>query len=175
MRDSNGIRAKETPVAYYLFIDRTSKAFYNYSSFSDTATILDRYSQGDTAEIKGLGGWSFYKSHNLDIVGSPQQLSDTLVKGITYRRLGLNLKAQFGQSTVIGYLRCDKKGTMFQFDKDFGEKVGCPLVRIDYFPFPNAPTGTSDELLFIRDSLTKEELKVFDAWKKNMNKYPIKK
>jgi hypothetical protein len=53
--------------------------------------------------------------------------------------------------------------------------MGCPLVRLDNFPSSDPSSGSSDEIVFIRDSLTKEERKVFDAWEKNLKKYPANK
>ena len=173
--DSDGVITRETPVAYYLFMDRKSKTFYNYSSFSDTARILDKYTQADTAEIRGLGGWSFYKKRDLKITDSLQPLSDTTINNIIHKRFKFKLKTSNNESLVIIYLRCDKKGTVLLFDKTLSEKLGCPIVRLDYLPTPQNPSPVSSEIVFLRDSLSKEELKVFDAWEKNIKKYPVDK
>ena len=173
--DSNGFRTRQTPVAYYLFIDRKSKAFYNYSSFSDTAAILDKYIQEDTVEIKGLGGWSFYRSRNLNITDSLRRLSDTTINNIVYGRVQLILKSSNRLLTPIAYLRCDKKGTTFLFDKNLSEKLGCPIVRLHNLPTSKNPKPVSTEIVFVRDSLSKAELKVFHAWEKNLKKYPVNK
>ena len=171
---SEGI-TKEVNVAYYLFIDTKSKVFYNYSSFSDTAKILNKYSQADTMEIPGLGGWRFYASHDLNAIESPRFLADTTINYIVYKRVQLIVKGKNTLTTVIGYLRCDKKGTMFQIDKNFSKKMGCPMVRVDYLASPQDPLSVSTEIVFINDSLSKAELKVFEAWEKNMKKYPVSK
>lgn len=173
--DSNGVFRREKPVAYYLIIDRRSKSFYNYSSFSDTARILDKYTQADTAEIRGLGGWSFYKDHNMSIVDSPQILPDTIINSIIYNKYQVFLKVSNNLRPVVIYLRCDKKGTIFLFDKKLSEKLGCPIVRIDYLPTPQNPNPVSSEIVFLRDSLNQEELKVFDVWEKNIKKFPVNK
>jgi hypothetical protein len=171
--DSNGVLIREKPVAYYLFIDRGSKSFYNYSSFSDTARILDKYTQADTAEIRGLGGWSFYKDHDMNIVDSMLFLPDTIINNIAYKRNQVFFKASNKLRPGIIYLRCDKKGTKFIFDKKLSEKLGCPILRIDYLPTFENPSPVSSEILFIRDSLTVAEIKVFNAWEKNIKKYPV--
>jgi len=90
--DTNGVTTRKTPVAYYLFIDRDSKVCYHYSSFSDTAKIIDKYELPDTAEIKGAGGWSFYKNNDLDIVDSLRTLTDTFIN-----RSDMNRKIQTGR------------------------------------------------------------------------------
>jgi len=172
--DSDGVITLETPIAYYLFIDRDTKAFYNYSSFSDTARILDKYTQADTAEIKGLGGWSFYREHKLN-VDSLKFLSDTTLDNIVYRRVQILLNVNDILRPTLIYLRCDKKGTVFLFDKNLSEKLDCPIVRIDYLPTSKNPSPVSSEIVFIKDSLTKEEQRVFEAWEKNMKKYPVGK
>ena len=175
MRDSNGIRTKKTPVAYYLLIDRNSKTFYNYSSFSDTAAILDKYTQADTAEIKGLGGWNFYRNYNWDIADPLQFLSDTTIVNIVFRRVQLVLRSSNHLLRTTAYLRCDKKGTVFSFNKELSKKLGCPIVRMDDLPSPKNPIPTSSEIVFLKDTLSKEELKIFNAWEKNTKKYPINK
>lgn len=171
--DTLGITTKKVNTAYYLFMDRKTKSFYNYSSFNDTAKILDKYSQADTAEIRGLGGWSFYKDHDLNIAGTPEVIPDTVIDGITYKRVRFNIRAKDSLSPVIGYMRCDKKGTMFQMDNNLSRKLGCPLVRTDFLASPENPIANSAEIVFLRDSLTKEEQKVFDAWKKNAKQNPV--
>ncbi|HET9433559.1 MAG TPA: hypothetical protein VFO37_07365, partial [Chitinophagaceae bacterium] len=59
-------------------------------------------------------------------------------------------------------------------DENLAKKLGCPVVRIDHLPSPEYPMPISSEIHFLRDSLTKEEIKIFEAWKKNMKKNPIK-
>src|SRR5687768_8235518 len=69
IRDTNRVTTRKTPIAYYLFMDRKSRSFYHYSSFTDTATIIDKYILHDTAAIRGLGGWSFYKNWDINVAG----------------------------------------------------------------------------------------------------------
>lgn len=173
--DSLGVFTREILVAYYLFMDRGSKSFYNYSSFTDTATILDKYTQSDTAVLRGRGGWAFYKNHDMGIVGSMQSLPDTTINSFVHKRYQVILKASGNLRPSVFYLRCDKKGTVFQFDKVLSEKLGCPIIRIDFLPSPRNPTPVSSEIVFLRDSLSKEELKVIRAWEKNLKKYPVNK
>src|SRR6187401_1270730 len=84
--DTNGTITRKTPVAYYLFIDRHSKSFYHYSSLSDTAKIIDKYTLADTAMLRGLGGWAFYKTLSTEIAGTLKTLTDTVIEKIVYKR-----------------------------------------------------------------------------------------
>jgi hypothetical protein len=174
-RDTNGVTTRKTPIAYYLFMDRNSKSFYHYSSFSDTARILDKYILPDTAVMRGVGGWSFYRNWDLEIAGSLKTLDDTVINKIAYRRVRLPIMSNGFLVTITAFQRCDRIGSVFQFDKNLGNKLGCPVTRVDYLPSSEDPTPISSELNFLRDSLSKEELKVFAAWEKNIKKYPINK
>jgi hypothetical protein len=112
---------RETPLAYYLLMDRSTKMFYHYSSFSDTARLLDQYKLEDSSELKGAGGWAFYKGINTEIVGPRTYLRDTIIDGISYKRIHFNVKEGNYISPTVYYLRCDKKGSLFKFNKRLSE------------------------------------------------------
>ncbi len=173
--DSNGITTHKTPLAYYLFMDRKSKAFYQYSSFSDTARIIDKYIQSDTDSMRGLGGWPFYRNWDIKVTGPIKTLTDTIINYITFRRAKIPIESNGFLVTIIAYARCDRRGSVFQYDKNLGNKIGCPVTKMEYLPSSVDPTPISSEIHFLRDNLTKEELKVFEAWKKNIKKNPIHK
>jgi len=172
--DSNGYK-KKTPVAYYLFIDRKTRNFYHYLSFSDTASILDKYTLSDDSVMRGLGGWPFYKDVTFDTVGQRQYLNDTVINGNTYKRILFDVKEDNKILPTVRYLRCDKTGTLFSFNNSLRDKLGCPIVRIDYLPTTDNQRPNSSEIVFVRDKLSNEELKVFEAWEKNEKKYPVTK
>lgn len=173
-RDTNGTTRK-TSVAYYLFIDRNSRSFYHYSSLSDTAKIIDRYILPDTAMMRGLGGWAFYRNSDMTITGDLKKLNDTLINDIVYKRNYIPVNSNNFLVDIIAYERCDIIDTVFVLDKSLSNKLGCPVTRIDYLPSSIDPTPISSEINFLRDSLTQKELKVFDAWEKNIKKYPANK
>jgi len=64
---------------------------------------------------------------------------------------------------------------MFQLQRGLGNKLGCPVTRIDYLPSPVDPVPISSEIHFLRNNLSEKENKVFKAWERNMKKYPITK
>jgi hypothetical protein len=174
-RDTNGVTTRKTPIAYYLFMDRKSKSFYHYSSFSDTARIIDKYILPDTAVMRGVGGWPFYRNWDINITDSIKTLTDTVINKIAYRRAQFPIISNGFLTTIVAYQRCDRIGSVFQFDKNLGNKLGCPVTRIDYLPSSVDPTPISSEINFLRDTLTKTELKVFDAWERNARNKPVKK
>ena len=166
---------KETVIERYTFIDLSKKAFYDYASFSDTARILEKYTQSDSIGI--AGGWNFYYPVNFIITEQPESLSDTIIDKIPYKRFKFinSLKQSNFRGRHIAYVRCDKKGSLFQFAKTLGDKIGCPIVRIDWSDEPFSNYKDSMEIVFLSDSLTHTEQKIFNAWERNEKKYPVSK
>lgn len=173
-RDTNGHETRLVKTEYYTFIDMPSKTFYDYDVFSDTAKLIKKYIQNDSTPV--FGGWNFYVAHKWPRTESPSPLSDTVINNITYKRLRLvneihKNNGKFDQ-IFIAYLCCDKKNTMFMFDKDLSKKMGCPIVRVDELSSETQSNQRSSQIEFIRNKLTSEELKVINAWgikaKKNL-------
>lgn len=168
--DTAGNESTETVVMHYAFIYPASKSFYYYKNFSDTAAIIKKYAGIDSFITDG--GWNFYTKRNIEYTGFPDIINDTVINQVNYKRVKFNTQKEDNDYVSIGYFRCDKKRVIFKFDSDYSEKLGCPLVRIDDLPVEKG-NPTRSELSFISDTLTKEELKVFDAWERNAKKYPV--
>jgi hypothetical protein len=171
--DTLGQTTTKKRFEYYLFIDRESKTFFHYSSFSDTARILDSYIQADTAILRGKGGWQFYGEDNIQY-SDLSYLSDTLIDKVNYKRVKFTELSNGKKINVIGYLRCDRKGTMFQIGKNITNLAGCPMVKYEQIPSNEILNLTSSEIVFERDSLTEKEVQIFKAWKRNEAKFPLK-
>lgn len=174
-RDTTGTITRITPIAYYLFMDRNSKSFYHYSTFNDTARIIDKYKLPDTAVMKGVGGWPFYRNMELELVSPINPLADTVINKVIYGRAQFQIKTNGFLVTAVSYQRCDRKGSVFQFDKNLGKKLGCPITRIDFLPSLENPMPISSTIDFIKDNLTNDERKIFNSWEKNIKKYPAYK
>jgi uncharacterized protein YlzI (FlbEa/FlbD family) len=112
----NGITSVKTPIAYYVFFDRTTKAFYHYSSFSDTAQLLMSYTQSDSVDIKGIGGWPFYLNRKIHFVEPINALKDTTINNVLYKRIRYIENGDNIHGTIIAYFRCDKKGSLLQLN-----------------------------------------------------------
>lgn len=162
----------DTPVAYYVFIDLPTRAFYHYSSFSDTATLIESYVQDDSLQIRGIGGWPFYRTIDLNIVGKPAPMKDTIMEGVRFNRMKFTQRNSGAPAELVGYFRCDRKGTFFQFHQNVGRQIGCPMVRTDFLPHSGNYFPASSEIIFVHDKLSHQEQKVFEAWKRNARTKP---
>lgn len=172
--DSNGQKHREVYTYQYVFIDVPTRSFV-YRTFTDTAQILVKFTRPDSVRITGsVLLWPFYAPNDLPLTQAPQKLTDTVMNGITYQRYRLINRADAQTPESIGYGRCDKKGTMFQFDKRLSAQMGCPLVRIDYLPTAAAMHPVSLAIEFRSEKLTQEEIKVFEAWERNAKNNPVK-
>lgn len=153
----------------YIFIDLRKDYYYKYKSFSDTTAMIDAVYKYDS--IKWGIPWDFYTAKGSYYGFSSTSQPDTSIKGVSYKRLLVYkpnyLEGKNNMSSYILYMRCDKKNTLFQFDKKLGDKLGCPIIRID-------DKNSVSELQFITDNLSKEELRIFDAWEKNAKNYQVK-
>lgn len=184
--DMDGREKRYTKTLYYTFIDLRTLSFYDYTSFSDTAKIIKKFTQSDTALVPG--GWNFYLPiDKIPPVQPPELLADTILEGVTYKRVkivcdsttfyddssGKLVERKVPQVEVL-YMRCDKKGTLFQLRKPLSEKLGCPIVRQDILPSLYVARPLSSQIHFLSETLTPEEIKVFDAWEKNAKMNPVK-
>lgn len=178
--DTNGYTSTEMKLAYYTYIDLTNKGFYQYNSFTDTATIIKKFTITDSNSLQVESVmWGFY---DLPIKKSEENLkilSDTAVEGVKYKRKSFVNSFQgrndsVFKNTVVAYYRCDKTGTLFRYGDNFSEEEPCPMVRIEFLPLPPLSLQSLLEVEFISDKLTPEELKVFNAWEQNAKKYPVK-
>lgn len=160
----------------YTFIDLRKGWFYHYKTFTDMAALVAKWEQNDSASfLKHGGGWRFYREKNLTLAAPPRPLSDTVRNGITYKRQTFPIVTRNGgRSWMIGYFRCDKKGTLFQYDRALSRQMGCPMTRIESVYQKDEPFGAASDIEFVRESLTPEEMKVFAAWEENAMKNPVK-
>lgn len=173
--DTTGKRTERLIATSYAFINPDTHSFYFYKNFSDTAEIIKKFIGVDSFYV--YGAWNFYNQKKIEYTGSPEILDDTTIDKIIYKRLMFNRiqKEISRQYTAIAYFRCDKKGTIILFDKTLSEKMGCPMERIDGFPLDKMENPYSSSFEFVRNTLTKEELKVFEAWERNARENPVSK
>ena len=175
-----GNQVKETRETFtdnYVFIDRRSKAFYEYRHFSDTAALLRKYYQPDSVSVDG--GWNFYAYHDEMPVDSMWSLPDTTIQGITYRRMGSIkiAKTDTGdyRTFCTAYLRCDLHNAPVTIDRGFSERVGCPLVRLDFLSVSGPKRGYSFQVEYVPGHLSRKDTVVFNAWEKRALFDPVQK
>jgi len=170
---SAGATTVTSSVLIYRLIDLDSRTLYDYKSFSDTALIVHKSVLPDSMMLDY--GWSYYSKEVRQIQGVPQALNDTVIDNISYKRFRFNFsRDDLHKSYKIGYYRCDKKGRQFSLEKQFSEKLNCTMMKFVEFRVDNSNPTASLEIEFLSDSLTADEHKVFDAWEKNIKKYPVK-
>jgi hypothetical protein len=172
--DTANIETVTYPIILYRYIDLQSKTLYDYKNFSDTAEIINKAVLPDS--LMTDIGWSFYSEKAPKIQGIPEPLSDTVIDNITYKRTKFSFAWHDPQKNfLIGYLRCDGKGDMFSLEKAYSRKFNCAMVKYFSYKFGMARPYASKEVYYISDTLTKEELKVFEAWERNAKEKPVKK
>jgi hypothetical protein len=159
----------EEVVEYYVFANLDSNFFYEYRSFSDTASIRKKYFERDTTQVSAAA--ELYAKKDITYNGIPEALNDTVIENIVYNRI--KFKRQLGKNDIytIAYFNCDLKNPLFVIYK-YDDK-NCPIVKAyDYPPDLSAPV-MSLEVKHLSDTLTLEEIKIFNAWQKNAEKNPV--
>lgn len=152
-------------VRHYKFVDLKGGWLYEFSSFSDTAKFIKKAKLSDTGSMEGVPFWK--DDIRLTKTG---QLSDTLMEGISYKRVSLIQYLDTMKVYRTGYCRSEKKGSLFLLAKEFSNASGCPLVRLDALPSIYGVNAVSTEVNFISNELSKDEMKIFDAWKSRIKK-----
>jgi hypothetical protein len=175
--NSNGVTTRTHSIIHYGFFDLRTGTYYDYSSFSDTAILLRKYLLTDSVPIHGF---NFQQVLKTEYVKPLQILSDTVIENIKFKRYKLFMKSYDkrnpeGVVEMIGYGRCNMKGTLFDMGPSLGVEQECPITRLDYLPTDESPMLLSLEIQFIRNKLTSEEQKIFNAWEKYAKNNPVKR
>jgi hypothetical protein len=158
----------------YRYMDINKKMIYDYKSFSDTANVINKAVLPDS--LMQDYGWSFYSEKTPRIKGIPEMMNDTTLNNITYKRAKFNFVWHDPtKHFIIGYFRCDGKGNLFSLEKSFSRQINCTLAKILDFKSGEANPFASKEVEFLSDTLSKEELKVFEAWERNARQNPVGK
>ena len=157
-------------IKYYLFIDPDLHQYFYYRSFSDTSKLLKHYK--GVNPIKDQGGWDLYSNKEFNYE-SCKKLIDTLIDANNYSRYSFRKISNGKTNDFILYTNCEIKGVPIRYLKPFSKKLGCPVTRMDIY-YEGRLTGIS-QFQYVSYTLMNEELKVFDAWKKNEKKYLKKK
>jgi len=161
IRDSSGEKIW-VEIKHYSYLDPDKNVCYEYKNFSDTAKVMKYYSDIDSVSVGG--GWNFQSSKKFEY-DSSINLKDTVIGDIQYSRIRLDKKINGDNVYFYLYYRCDKKGILVNLFKPLSDSIGCPIVRDD--TFVKNKLFMTRELEFISDSLSLNEIKIFDVWSKN--------
>jgi len=118
--------------------------------------------------------FSYYANEQTQIIGSREWLTDTMIENVKYRRARINLAGATPNTYQIGYWRCENMGTVYSLEKTISDSISCTMTKLMSYLNGQSEPYFKQEVILLRDSLTNEELSVFDAWKNNVIKYPIK-
>jgi len=156
---------------FFRFIDLRQKVLYDYKHFSDSAKPINIAQLPDSMMKYG---WSYYSHKVRRIQRTPQELSDTLIGDLVYKRIRFNFVGDDStKGYKIAYYRCDEKARMFSLEKEYSKKINCTMIRFEDFQLGFAGQFATVEIEFLSDSLNNEQLKIFDVWQKNITKYPV--
>jgi hypothetical protein len=175
---TNGIETTKRDVVlmHYIYLDLTKMLFYKYASFSDTAQIVQSYNQLQSDTVLYGVTWKFYERRSIPHTKPFEIIADTMIDGKIFKRVKIIVNRQNDSTqtnTMVAYFDCSRKGNIFQINKGLSDSLGCPMVAVYTLSTADNPITLAAELEFISDKLTYEELKVFDAWEKNVKKYPV--
>lgn len=161
-------KSVEVKIDHYKFMDLRTREIYEYDTFSDTARLIKKCLPNDSNCIGE--SWKFFNTKTIIQTKNLAFIPDTVMNGVVYKRVKSidTIQTDRGvlQSIVYGYLRCDKKNDIYNIDAQFSKQMGCPLVRMDIVYIPESYPNGIIEMEFRPGSLTKQELKVFEAWEK---------
>ncbi len=160
--DSTGTYTK-TSIKHYLLIDPSLQTYIYFSSFSDTSSIIN-YTKGINPFDK-FGGWDLYSNKVFDY-DSYIKITDTILDGVSYNRHRFRKIVDNKKNDFIIYTRCEKKRIPIKYLKPLGDKIGCPVIRMEIY-FDGRLTGIT-QLHCLSETLTDAEAKVFQI----ENKYP---
>lgn len=154
----------------YRFTDMRRKWAYEYRNLYDTAEIVRKYLQPDSLPV--VGGWGFYRPAAIQF-DSLRSVGDTSIGGVTYLKHRYIQYFQGKQFLSEVLSRCDKKGSIFQLDLGVSNATGCPMVKGSTMTpdgrFPMSSVGIE----FISNEFPDSVRRVFAAWKRNVELYPV--
>ncbi|RZJ99558.1 MAG: hypothetical protein EOO46_22490 [Flavobacterium sp.] len=170
--DAKGKEISRVKVIGYTFKDYRQKTFTNYPSFSATArkflfrdeTIEDL--QNDAKRFFNVKAKQY--EHTLS-------LPDTVIDGTKCSRM-LRFGIEDGDTTVVDtfYYMPEAQSPLAYMDKlEIGNKR-YSVIRMDTFHVFKGIKGFST-INVVSNNLTREQIKVFAAWKRNAEKSNLKK
>ena len=166
--DSKNNTKTTIAVKNYRFVDLKKRLIYVYDNFSDTATMLKRYSFTDTT-VETVGGWQFNTKKDSDYVGEPEKIADTTIDGQIYKRLKLTRRLTGVDFYSTLFFNCNARRSPFLFYPALSKQIGCPAVKF-LSEYPNhGKLSTIEEIKFLRSEFTPVELRVFQSWAKNIS------
>lgn len=167
---------------FYTFLDLETKTYYRYSSFSDTAKMIQCcYTTTDSLGIEG--GWNFFYHPPLRTKPDLDYIEDTIINGSRFKRAVI-----FGNDTLpdgqtirktnkVVYFDLSRKDTVFTLNHYLSQAVGYPVTKVEVLTknkMTNQELRWVEQIRFEADNLTELEMKVFKKWIRNAKRNPVK-
>ncbi len=159
----NGDCKTQTLVDKYFFINLRTCSFYEFSSLSDTARLLDKYKQPDSGRVKG--GWNFFDNNPVLENKNISPLPDTIIDGHQVSRVIQIKKSDKGSQMVIGYIDCKTK-IPFSWDLAYTQQTGCKVIKLEFIT-NGEPYSFSSEIKQVANDLDQKMIHVFEVWRKS--------
>lgn len=167
---------------YVYFIDLRTLSFYEYPSLSARSKFTRKYIQADSMPV--YLGWNFYSFAEQQKADSLKWISDTIINNIKYKRLQYTYEEQYRKLDLSMEARhhivhlltsCQNEGSIFHISRYLERRsnAACPFeISLNQVVSPKFTIKV--EVRYQRE-LTKEEHAIFDAWERNLKKYPVRK
>lgn len=167
MYSADNLISEGCRVDHYSILDLRNMKAQDYLSFLDTAKPLTHYvlKDGESAS------WVFYSSHEPydEYIDSLIPISDTTIDGNHFKRLWFGISGKGPYNKITYFLSCSGVENIFHLSKAVDDRYpGCKVVYVQYEE-PGSGRNALNKLLFIRDTLAGNEIKVFEAWLTNLN------
>lgn len=157
----NGMKTVEKSVKQYTYINYDKQVYYYFHNFSDTAKPFSEIMQLNF--FKQDAGWNFYSKEYFKY-DSVKHLTDTLINNTAYARDKYIRSADNNRVNFISYSLCNQAEYLIELIKIHDKKPNCSILRLDTFFYTDLVAST--QILREDDSLTSEDLSVFNKWEK---------
>lgn len=153
------------PIIMYTLIDTRTQRFYDFSSFSDTAILMESYGTDSTGQAKG--GWYMFMNAPKDYSGNVVALSDTLVNGSRLKRYrGKRITAlpdnePYIPDEVIISVECNPVSRPLHHLNVLNDLPGCAVVMIE--SFRDGKPLNYNLFEYSPEPLTAEQSRIIDA------------
>lgn len=151
----------------YSYFDMRTRMFYDYNSFTDTATLIIKY-----AYEEGYMPTGFFHALNPPKLNSPEIISDTFMHGKKLKRIKVTDKRSSGTQGFVQIYYYDCLAYLSDIMSVY--KIGetyfphCSLHQVDAISYNEGVTySVTDRYEIVRPILTGSERAIFKRWKQN--------
>lgn len=169
--DVKGIETAKRFVIGYMFIDFRTQSYYRYIHFSDTARIIKKMREFPWAETEDGEHYIYFTRNQPNSISLP----DTVLNGTKCHRIrGFWTRNNDTSFIETMYYVDEKERPLAYAGKTIVNGKKFSYVRLDDLDIKHSVKRYST-MDIVSNNLTKKELRVFEAWKKNAKENPVPK